>query len=372
MNFDFSDDQKLLRENVRSFLAKEAPLTLCRQVLETDSSYSASLWQAVAGQGWLGTAIPESYGGAGFGRLELAVIAEELGRVLAPVPFGPTVYLAAEALLVAGTEEQKQQYLPELGRGGLIATLAHSEGPGESGERLPKTSMRSGKLTGEKTPVADGNIADLALVTAKSGREVGLAIVDLRQPGVTRVPLQSLDPSRSVATLRFERVPATWLGGQPCGWNTIHHIFDRAAVLFAFEQLGGAQRAFEITREYTLNRYAFGRPIGSFQALKHRLADWYVELELTRSNCYYGAWALSNEAPELAVAACGARVSATNTFELASKEMIQMHGGMGFTWEHDAHLFYRRARYLAAILGPAPVWRERLIACLEAREAASS
>ncbi|MCX8073909.1 MAG: acyl-CoA/acyl-ACP dehydrogenase [Candidatus Binatia bacterium] len=371
MNFDFSEEQKLLRENVRAFLAKEAPLTLCRQVLETDSSYSTNLWQAVAQQGWLGTAIPEVYGGAGFGRLELAVIAEELGRVLAPIPFGPSVYLAAEALLVAGTEEQKQQYLPRLSRGEAIATLAHFDAAGDAGERSVKTAVRAGKLSGSKTAVPDGDVADFALVTAKSGRDVGLAIVDLHSSGVRRQHVQSIDPSRSVATLEFERAPMEWLGGRPCGWETIGHVFDRAAVLYAFEQLGGAQRAFEITREYTLNRYAFGRPIASFQALKHRLADWYVELELTRSNCYYGAWALSNEAPELAVAACGARVSATATFELASKEMIQMHGGMGFTWEHDAHLFYRRARYLAAILGPAPVWRERLVSCLEAREQAS-
>ncbi len=371
MNFDFSDDQKLLRENVRSFLAKEAPLTLCRQVLETDGKYSTTLWQAVAAQGWLGTAIPEKYGGAGFGRLELAVIAEELGRVLAPIPFGSSVYLASEALLVAGTEEQKQRYLPRLSTGEAIGTLAHFEGAGDPGNRSLKSAVRNGKLSGEKTPVPDGEIADFALVTAKSGRDFGLAIVDLHTREVQGEHLDSLDPSRSVAALRFERAPVEWLGGRPCGWDTLQHIFDRAAVLYAFEQLGGAQRAFEITREYTLNRYAFGRPIASFQALKHRLADWYVELELTRSNCYYGAWALSHEAPELAVAACGARVSATNTFELASKEMIQMHGGMGFTWEHDAHLFYRRARYLAAVLGPAPVWRERLVNCLERREEAS-
>lgn len=371
MNFDFSDEQKLLRENVRAFLAKEAPLSLCRQVLETDTSYATSLWRAVAAQGWLGTAIPEQYGGAGFGRLELAVIAEELGRVLAPIPFASSVYLTAEALLVVGTEEQKQRFLPRLSAGESIGTLAHFESPGDPGRRSFKSTVRAGKLTGAKTPVPDGDVADFALVTAKSGRDVGLAIVDLHASEVRRQHLQSLDPSRPVATLHFERAPVEWLGGQPCGWETIQHILDRGAVLYAFEQLGGAQRAFEITREYTLGRYAFGRPIASFQALKHRLADWYVELELTRSNCYYGAWALSNEAPELSVAACGARVSATNTFELASKEMIQMHGGMGFTWEHDAHLFYRRARYLAAVLGPAPVWRERLVSCLEQREQAS-
>ncbi len=366
MNFDFSDDQKMLRENARAFLSKESPLTLCRQVLESDASYSQSLWQAVAGQGWQGTAIPETYGGAGFGRLDLAVLAEELGRALAPIPFSSTVYLAAEALLVAGTEEQKKRYLPPVARGECIATVAHGEAGADGALR---TSFTKGRVRGQKAPVPDGDVADIALVSAKSGREVGLVIVELAVPEVTRQKLQSIDPSRSLASLSFQRAPGEWLGGRPCGWQTIEHIFDRAAVLYAFEQLGGAQRAFEITREYLLHRYAFGRPIGSFQALKHRMADWYVELELARSNCYYGAWALSNEAPELPVAACGARVSAAAAFELASKEMIQMHGGMGFTWEHDAHLFYRRARWLGSVLGSAPLWREKLVARLEAQQA---
>lgn len=367
MNFDFSDDQKMLRENARAFLNRESPLSLCRQVLESDASYSDTLWQAVASQGWQGTAIPESYGGAGFGRLELAVLAEELGRALAPIPFSSSVYLAAEALLVLGTEEQKRQFLPKLASGEWIGTVAHSEAPGEDGLR---TTLANGRLRGSKAPVPDGDIAHFALVTAKSGKDVGFAIVELGGGEVARERLQSLDPSRSLAALKFQRAPAEWLGGRPCGQAAIEHVFDRAAVLFAFEQLGGAQRAFEITREYLLGRYAFGRPIGSFQALKHRMADWYVELELARSNCYYGAWALSNEAPELSVAACGARVSASGAFELASKEMIQMHGGMGFTWEHDAHLFYRRARWLGAILGSTPVWREKLIARLEAQHQA--
>lgn len=364
MNFDFSHDQKMLRENARAFLSKESPLGLCRQVLESDASYSQTLWQAVAGQGWLGTAIPESYGGAGFGRLELAVLAEELGRALAPIPFSSSIYLATEALLLLGTEEQKRHFLPRLASGEWIGTVAHREGAGEGGLR---SAMTNGKLRGSKLPVPDGDVAHFALVTAKSGGEVGFAIVELAGKEVTRQRLQSIDPSRSLAALKFHRAPAEWLGGRPCGRAAIDSVFDRAAVLYAFEQLGGAQRAFEITREYLLSRYAFARPIGSFQALKHRMADWYVELELARSNCYYGAWALSNEAPELPIAACGARVSASGAFELASKEMVQMHGGMGFTWEHDAHLFYRRARWLGSILGSAPEWKEKLITRLEAQ-----
>jgi acyl-CoA dehydrogenase len=202
-------------------------------------------------------------------------------------------------------------------------------------------------------------------VTARSGKAVGLALVDLTGDGVTRTSVRSIDPSRSLASIRFDDAPAQLLGSAH-SWDAVRHVLDRAAVLMAFEQLGGAQRAFDITREFCLGRYAFGRPVASFQALKHRLADLYVEIELARSNAYYGAWALSNESPELGRAAAGARASASDAFELASKEMIQMHGGVGYTWEYDCHLFYRRAKLLGVILGSAYQWREQLIQRLEA------
>jgi alkylation response protein AidB-like acyl-CoA dehydrogenase len=367
MNFDFSEDQKLLRRTAREFLTEHAPLSLCRAVLESNQSYSDTLWKTTAELGWQGTAIPEQYGGAGFGRLELAVIAEELGRVLAPIPFSSSAYVAAEAIVAAGSEAQKQRYLPRLASGAAIGTFAHSEKAGESGTRGPSTTLADDRLKGRKLPVADGDVAHFALVTAKSGKDVGLALVELTDDSVKRKTLKSIDPSRSLASLKFNDAPAEWLGGAPCGWGTINQILDRAAVLMAFEQVGGAQRAFELTREFALGRYAFGRPIASFQALKHRLADLYVEIELARSNCYYGAWALANDAKELGIAACGARVSATDAFDLAGQEMIQMHGGVGFTWEFDCHLFYRRARWTAASLGSANLWRERLIERLEAQ-----
>ncbi len=365
MNFDFSDDQKLLRQTAREFLSEHAPLSLCRAVLESEQEYSDTLWKATAELGWQGTSIPEKYGGTGFGRLELVVLAEELGRVLAPIPFSSSAYLATEAILLAGTEEQKERWLPRLARGQAIGTFADTEKSGGPGIKAPGTSLQDGKLRGKKLPVPDGSSAHLAVITAKSGKDVGLALVDLNDSNVKRQRLQSLDPSRSLASLRFNDTPAEWLGGKPCGWDAIQRVRDRGAVLLAFEQLGGAQRAFEMTREFTLERYAFGRPIASFQALKHRMADLYVEIELARSNCYYGAWALENDAQELAVAACGARVSATETFDLAGKEMVQMHGGVGFTWEYDCHLFYRRAKWLSAVFGSADRWRERLIERLD-------
>ncbi|HUI27706.1 MAG TPA: acyl-CoA dehydrogenase family protein [Candidatus Kryptonia bacterium] len=365
MNFDFSDDQKLLQKTAREYLTEHAPLSVCRAVLESDASYSDSLWKGIAELGWLGTAIPEEYGGSGFGRLELAVMAEEVGRALAPIPFWSSVYLATEAILQFGSDAQKQAYLPKLAAGQLIGTFAHAERPGEHGPEGVATTLDKGRLSGAKVPVSDGDSAHFALVTARSGGGVGLALVDLTADGITRKTVRSIDPSRSMAHVKFDGAPAQLLGTAN-NWAAVQHVLDRAAILMAFEQLGGAQRAFDITREFCLGRYAFGRPVASFQAIKHRLADLYVEIELARSNAYYGAWALSNESPELGRAAAGARAAASDAFELASKEMIQMHGGVGYTWEYDCHLFYRRAKLLGVVLGSAHQWREHLIQRLEA------
>lgn len=366
MNFDFSDDQKLLRQTAREFLSAHAPLSMCRAVLESDASYSDTLWKEVAALGWLGTAIPEAYGGVGFGRLELAVIAEEIGRALAPIPFSSSAYLASEAILSLGSEAQRRTYLPKLASGEWIGTFAHAEQAGHPVPTAIRTVLTADAIRGDKIPVAHGDIAHVALVTAKHGETVGLALVDLAAPAVERSRVRSIDPSRSLAALRFQGAPAQWLGETACGWDRVQAVLDRAAVLMAFEQLGGATRALEMTREFTLGRYAFGRPVASFQAIKHRLADLYVETELARSNCYYGAWALENDAPELGLAACGARASASDAFELASKEMIQLHGGVGYTWEFDCHLFYRRAKWLAAVLDGADRWRDRLVERLTA------
>jgi acyl-CoA dehydrogenase len=366
MNFDFSDDQKLLRKTAREFLTEHAPLSLCRAVFESDAAYSETLWKRVAELGWLGTVIPEEYGGAGFGRLELAAIAEEVGRALAPIPFSSSVYLATEVILQAGSAAQKMEYLPKLASGERIGTFAHAEKPGEAGPQGIATTFANGKLSGSKVPVLDGGAAHFAVVTAKGGNGVVLALADLAAKGVERTVARSIDPSRPLAAIRFDGAPAQLLGDASNGWTAMQRVLDRAAVLMAFEQLGGAERAFEITREFCVGRYAFGRPIASFQAIKHRLVDLYVEIELTRSNAYYGAWALSNDRDELATAACGARASATDTFVLASTEMIQLHGGVGYTWEYDCHLFYRRAKLLGLILGSAAQWRDSLIERLEA------
>ena len=365
MNFDFSEDQKLLQKTARDYLVEHCGLDVCRGVLESNGTHSDTLWKGVAEMGWLGAAVPESYGGAGFSRLELALIAQELGRALAPIPFGPTAYLVTEALLEFGSEDQKKKYLPRLVSGELIGTFAMSERAGRSGLADVETRFTKGVLSGAKFPVPDGQLAGLALVVAKGDAGPLLALAELDGSGVEVTPVGSIDPSRPASRIAFNGAPAAALANG-AGEKAILHLLDRAAVLTAFEQIGGAERALEVTKEFTLHRYAFGRPVASFQAIKHRLADIYAAIQLATSNAYYGAWALSTSAAELPVAACGSRISASEAFDLAGKDIIQMHGGVGFTWEYDCHLFYRRAKLLSLSLGTPGEWRNRLIDRLEA------
>jgi alkylation response protein AidB-like acyl-CoA dehydrogenase len=368
MNLEFSEDQKFVQKTARDYLAEHAGLDVCRKVLESPQvSYDAELWKGVAEMGWLGAAVPEALGGAGLGYLELVLIAEEVGRALAPIPFSSSVYLATEAISLAGSDAQKQRHLPRLASGDLIGTLALAEGPGDLEPSQVETRFENGRLRGRKVPVVDGDVAGLAVVAARGDSGPVLALVDLAAEGVSRRTLASFDPSRSQAEVVFDGAPAERLGE---GAALAEAILDRAAVLMGFEQLGGAQRALEMTRAHALARYAFGRPIGSFQAIKHRLADLYAAIEVARSNGYYAAWALSTASDELPIAACTFRASASDAFERAAQEMIQIHGGVGFTWEYDCHLFYRRARLLAASLGTASAWREKLVQRLEARDAA--
>ena len=368
MNFEFDDDQRMLRDQARRFPLDKCPADVVRQTLEGEQPFDQDLWRQFAEMGWLGAAIPEEYGGSGMGHLELCVLAEELGRSLAPTPFASSIYLGSEALMVAGTEEQKQSYLPDIATGEAIWCLALSEGARPATATNTTATVSDGKLNGEKVPVADGDIAHKAIVIAKDGSGTGLFIVDLTGTGVERSAVETLDPTRSQAKLSFTNAPAERLGGD--GWPLLEDIQDRAAVLLAFEQVGGAQACLEMAKDYAMGRYAFGRPIAGYQAIKHRLADMYVQIELARSNAYFGAWALSTDAAELPVAAATARISAVEAFNYASKENIQVHGGMGFTWEFNCHLYYRRARQTALVLGSLRRWKDRLINALSQRNAA--
>ncbi len=367
MNFDFSPDQRSLRDQARKFLAEHSSSARVRRILDGAAPYDAELWRGMGEMGWVGTAIPEPYGGAGFGHLELCVIAEELGRSLAPTPFASTIYLAGEALLLAGSEAQKKRWLPRISQAEAIGCLALAEGAQVATPANLTTRAQGGRITGTKLPVMDGDVADFAVVlAAESGGRAGLFLVDLKGAGVTRTPVSTVDPTRSHARIIFDGAAAEPLGAPGGGWPLAERLLDRAAVLVAFEQLGGAQAALDMAREYALGRFAFGRQIASFQAIKHKLADMYVAVELARSNAYYGAWALSKDAPELPVAAAAARVAACEAYYQAAKENIQVHGGMGFTWEFDCHLHYRRAKLTGLMLGSARRWKDLLIARLEA------
>lgn len=374
MNFDFNEDQKALRDTARKFLRERCPPKAVRRILDGGAVYDEALWKSVAEMGWTATAIPEEHGGLGLGYLELCVIAEELGRAAAPIPFSSSVYLATEALLLAGTDAQKAHWLPKLASGEVIGTFAMSEGAGQASPRTVKTTLRNGKLDGTKTPVPDGSIAHVAVVLARTGegaaRSLSLALVDLTASGVTRETVRTVDPTRDHAQLTFAGAPAELLGAAGEGWELTRALLDRAAILFAFEQTGGADASLAMAKDYALNRYAFGRVIASFQAIKHKLADMYVLNELSRSNAYYGAWALSTGAAELPEAAAAARIAATQAFDFASQENIQTHGGMGFTWETDCQIYYRRARNYALALGSQHVWKERLVSALERKNAA--
>ncbi len=375
MNFDFSDEQKQLRDQARKFLVEKCPPKAVRAVLDGKAAYDRELWKGLADMGFLGVAIPEEFGGAGAGHLELCVIAEEMGRALAPVPFSSTVYLAAEAILLAGSDAQKRKWLPLIASGGAIGTLALFEGKGNPSPGAIKLSASGGSLNGVKKPVPDGAIADFAIVAARTGStgrdsDISLFIVDMKTEGVEARSLANVDPTRGQAELTFKNCKAEPLGPAGEGWSLVAQVLDRAAVLIAFEQVGGADRALEMGRDYALDRIAFGRPIGSFQAIKHMLADMYVSATLARSNCYYGAWALSTNAGELPEAAAAARISATQAFQHCAKNNIQVHGGMGFTWEFDCHMYYRRSNAVALGLGSLSYWEDALIERMRKKNAA--
>jgi hypothetical protein len=291
------------------------------------------------------------------------------------VPFSSTVYLAAEATLLAGSEAQKQKWLPKIASGEAIGTLALFEGKGSPSPQAIKLSASGGSLNGIKKPVPDGAIADFAIVaarTAASGRDtdISLFLVDMKAEGVDVKALSNVDPTRGQAEITFKNCKAEPLGAAGDGFSVVSQVLDRAAVLLSFEQVGGADRALEMGRDYALDRIAFGRPIGSFQAIKHMLADMYVSATLARSNCYYGAWALSTNASELPEAAAAARISATQAFQHCAKNNIQVHGGMGFTWEFDCHLYYRRANATALSLGSMSYWEDALIDRMRKRNVA--
>lgn len=362
MNFDFSDDQKLLRDELRKFLVNESPLSEARRVMDQGLSHSTAVWSGLGGMAVNTLMLPESCGGHGLGALELCVVAEEAGRQLAPVPLASTLYLAGQALLLGAGEAQQLRWLPRIADGQIATLVAPLDGSSMARPRFDGKALH-----GTAPLVMDGEAAHFAVVLADGPDGQPELVVAELGASVTRRRLATIDPSRGFATLAFDATPAEALDAVDNVEALLDTVRNRAAILLAFEQLGGADSALAMAAGYARERKAFGRAIGSYQGIKHKLADIYTRNEMTRAHCYYGAWALSCDAPELALAAAGARIAATEAFSYAAQENIQTHGGMGYTWEMDCHLYYRRARQLAVVLGNRHTWNERLVRELEAR-----
>ncbi len=359
MNFQMSEEQAMLRDQARALLAERSAPDRLRRLIEQGAEWDELLWRELGTLGFLGAAIPEPHGGLGLTALDLSVISEALGNANAALPFFSSIVLAAEAIRLGGSEDQQSRWLPRLALGDTVATFAYCEGAAGFEADAIHCTMASGTLSGTKTPVADGGIAQIAVVLARSGGAPALALVELDQPGVTRTRLESFDQLRAHYTLSFDGAVAEPLD---TGGDVIARLFDGAAVQAAFEAVGGAEACLYMARDYALERRIFGRPLAGYQAIKHKLADILVSVELARSSAHFAAWAASHDPDALPVAAAGARLTATDAFERAARENLQVHGGIGYTWEADCHFYYRRERTLALSLGGREHWADRLIA----------
>ena len=369
MNFLFTDEQLELRATVRGFLASKSAEETVRRLTATEAGYDPAVWSQMSGQlGLQGIAVPEEYEGAGFGYIELGIVFEEMGRALLCAPYLSTVALAIEALLRSGDEAARKDILPGLAAGRTIGTLALLELPGRWDEASVATRASRGGagwvLDGAKRHVPDGHIADLIMVAARTPAGVGLFAVDGAAPGLMRTPVPTLDQTRKQAHLEFTGTPARLVGDEADGWRVLRRVLDTAAILLAAEQVGGAFRAVEMAAEYAKIRIQFGRPIGSFQAVKHMCADMLTEAEAARSAAYYGLWELAAEGEDVPVAASLAKVYCSTAFSKITGSAIQVHGGIGFTWEHPAHLYFKRAKASEAMFGTPAFHRDLLAARL--------
>jgi len=368
VNFDFDEDQEELRQTVRRFLEHSCAEADVRRLMATDLGYDEAVWAQMAGQlGLHGLAIPEEYGGAGFGFVELGIVLEEMGRVLLGAPFFASAVMAAELLMAAGDEQARKDYLPAIASGETIATVALTESDGQWQESsITLRAVQSGgtwRLSGAKTFVPDGFSAGLILVVARTDDGIGVFAVDGDADGLVRELLPTMDQTRKQARLDFDSVPARPIGDADDAWPAVSRMLEVAAVGLAAEQVGGAQRALEMAVEYAKLREQFGRPIGSFQAIKHKCASMLVAVESMKSAAYYGLWAVASGDRELPVVSSIAKVCCSDGYTMVAAENIQIHGGIGFTWEHPAHLYFKRARSSRILLG-APDYHREIIARL--------
>jgi alkylation response protein AidB-like acyl-CoA dehydrogenase len=365
MNFAFSDEQEELRTAVRRFLAEKSPETEVRRLMETTEGYDPAVWRQMADQlGLQSLTIPEEFGGSGFSYVELVVVLEEMGAALLCAPFFSTVALAANAVLTSGDDEAKKYLLPGLASGETIGTLAITEDNGRWDfggiECQAEQSGDGWVLNGHKMFVLDGHVANLIVVAARTGKGVSLFGVKDDAAGLTRTPLPTMDQTRKQARLEFSGTPA-WLIGTDGGAEAgLSKTLDLAAVALAAEQVGGAQRVLDMSVEYAKTRIQFGRPIGSFQAIKHKCADMLLEVESAKSAAYYAAWAAAEDSDELPVVASLSKSYCSEAYFHAAAENIQIHGGIGFTWEHPAHLYFKRAKSSELLFGDPAYHRELL------------
>ncbi|MFG2469890.1 acyl-CoA dehydrogenase family protein [Streptomyces canus] len=365
MDFAFSEEQEQLGRTVRAFLTHTSPETETRRLMETPEGFDRALWRRMGTElGLQGLAVPEEYGGAGCGPVEVGVVMEEMGRALLCAPFLSSAVLATTTLLRCADEDARKRLLPGLASGELVGTLALTEDSARwdaaGVELTARESNGRWLLTGHKTFVLDGATADVVLTVARTGDGIGVFWVDGDAVGLTREPLPTMDPTRRQARLDYRDVPATRLRTHGDGWDLVSEVLDRAAVALAAEQVGVASRALDMAVEYAKVRHQFGRPIGSFQAVKHLLADVLLEVESARAAAHYALLASENEDPELPAVASLAKAFCSDAGVQATEQNIQVHGGIGFTWEHPAHLYLKRAKTSQLLFGDPAYHRELL------------
>ncbi len=371
MDFGFSEEQEMLRASARGLLDKECPPAVVRRLMEDERGHDPAVWKKMAGLGWTGLTIPEEFGGAGLTYVDLALVMEEMGRALLPSPFIWTT-MAAEAIRRAGSDAQKRAILPKIAAGETIAAIAWMEPPGgwdAAGIKAAAQKSSDGfRLDGVKLFVNDAHLADLLIVAARSGGAgedgVTLFALDARRAGIEIAPLKTMDQTRKLSEVRLNGVRAgadEVIGTVGGGWKTLRETIDRGKVMIAAEMMGGAQKALEMSVEYAKVRVQFGRPIGSFQAVQHKCANMMVDVESAKSAVYYAAWAVSNEVAEAALAAALAKAAASDAYRKVTADAIQVHGGIGFTWDHDLHLYFKRAKSSEFTFGDA-AWNRELVA----------
>jgi alkylation response protein AidB-like acyl-CoA dehydrogenase len=352
MQFGLSESQQILKDTARKFFAGEIPIAAVRRAMETDTAYDSSLWAKLAEQGFTGIITPEEYGGMGLGKVELILLMEEAGYALLPGPLFSTVALAGSVIEARGSPTQKKEYLGRLASGQARSTLALVEAAGSWDPRSLEISASANRLTGTKLFVTDAAIADFIVVVARDG----LFVVDAKAAGMRIEAMKGMDLGRKIYSVEFKNAPAEKLGDT----NGLARALDVATAALCAEMVGGMQRALELTVAYAKTRKQFGKPIGIFQAVQHLCADMYLETESSRSATYYAAWALEENVPDAAAAVSVAKMYSSDASRTVGNRGIQVHGGMGFTWENDIHLYYRRAKASETMLGDATFHRERI------------